>query len=309
MAQVYPGDRIDHYRIDRLVATGGMATVFRAIDVRDGHAVALKIPHLEAESDPVSFERFQREAALGREFDHPGVVKIEPSVRGTRFYFAAAWADGETLRSLLEREGRFTAERATRIAISICEALRYIHQAGVAHRDLKPENIMVDGNDEIKLIDFGLASRPGARRLTFGKFSKLMGTADYISPEQLRGKRGDARSDLYALGTILFEMLTGKTPFDADNAVLAMNRRLIAAPDLRELPANLEPLVRCALSVDPARRYACARDLAEDLMRPDLADHAALAAMAKAPKKAWLISLATIPLSIFVLLLYVASRQ
>ena len=309
MTPVCPGDRIDYYRIDSLVARGGMASIFRATDTRDGHVVAIKVPHPEAECDPVAFERFQREAMLGRELDHPGVVKVEPNVRSSRFYFAAQWAEGETLRAILEREGRFTSERAVRIALSICDALRYIHEAGIAHRDLKPENIMVDSNDEIKLIDFGLASVPGARRLTFGKFSKLMGTADYISPEQLRGKRGDESSDIYALGAILFEMVAGRAPFEAENPLAAMNRRLIEEADLSEVPENLRLIVRCALSVNPAQRYAGARDFAEDLDRPDVANHATIAMTPKPRKRAWLLSLAAIPASIFALLVYVASRQ
>ena len=123
------------------------------------------------------------------------------------------------------RNVRFESPRAS------CNALDYIHKNGVVHRDLKPENIMVDEQDNIKLIDFGIAANVGSRRLTFAKLSQTMGTPDYISPEQVRGKRGDARSDLYALGVMLYEMLTGKVPFTGPNAFVIMNDRLLNNPD------------------------------------------------------------------------------
>ena len=129
-----------------------------------------------------------------------------------------------------QREGKLPPERAVKIALGIAEALEYIHTHGVVHRDLKPENIMLDAEDHIKLIDFGIAANVGSRRLTFAKFSQTMGTPDYISPEQVKGKRGDARSDIYALGVMLYEMLTGKVPFSGANAFIIMNDRLLNNP-------------------------------------------------------------------------------
>jgi eukaryotic-like serine/threonine-protein kinase len=161
-----------------------------------------------------------------------------------------------------------------RIALSICNSLDYIHSHGIVHRDLKPENIIVDTDDQTKLIDFGIAGQMGARRLTFGKFSQVMGTPDYISPEQVKGKRGDARSDVYALGIMLYEMLAGQTPFTGSSPFVIMNNRLLSDPiPLRELDPEislpLEQIVRRALERDPEDRYASARELAYDLEHQD----------------------------------------
>jgi eukaryotic-like serine/threonine-protein kinase len=128
----------------------------------------------------------------------------------SRVYMVMEWVGGRLLRHILAEAGKINPPRAFRMALALCDALDYIHSHGVIHRDLKPENIMVGCEDQIKLIDFGIAAKAGARRLTFGKLSNIMGTAEYISPEQVRGRRGDARSDLYSLGVVLYEMLTGK---------------------------------------------------------------------------------------------------
>src|SRR5207253_5478536 len=165
-------------------------------------------------------------------------------------------------------------ERAVGIALRILEALEYLHSHGVVHRDLKPENIMLDSEDRIKLIDFGIAAKTGARRLTFAKLSQTLGTPDYISPEQVKGKRGDARSDLYAVGVMLYEMLTGKAPFTGPNAFVIMNDRLLNSPvPPREIDPAISPqlqeIIYRALERDPANRYATAREFAKDLEHQD----------------------------------------
>jgi serine/threonine-protein kinase len=285
MTPLHPGDRLDHYLVEEVVARSGMATIFRATNLNTGETVALKVPHPEKECDPVTFDRFSREIQIA------------------------------SLRTILDRENKLPADRALRLATAICEALQHIHENGIVHRDLKPDNVMAFADDSIKLIDFGLASLNGARRLTFGKFSRIMGTVDYISPEQVQGKRGDARSDLYALGVILYEMLAGRRPWEGKNPFAVMKERTRNTPTpLRQLnsdaPEEVETIVSKALRRDPRERFSTAAEFAEALKNPEkAAEHQALATTPTPIPKTWWLSLAMIPATIFLLLLYVASHQ
>src|SRR5260370_29069137 len=245
MTSLHPGDQLDHYRIDSLVARSGMASIFRGIDLRNGRQVAIKVPHPEVESDPALFDRFRREEEIGQLLDHPGVMKVFSDEDRNRVYMVMEWVDGRLLRKILDEQRKLPPERAVQLAVRILIALEYIHSRGVAHRDLKPENVMVDESDNIKLIDCGIAAHSKSRRLTFAKLSQTMGTPDYISPEQVKGKRGDSRSDLYAMGVILYEMVTGRVPFTGDNAFLIMNDRLLnnSLPP-REIDPSIPPNVQ-----------------------------------------------------------------
>lgn len=319
MNPIHPGDQLDHYRIDALVARSGMASIFRGTDLANGRQVAIKVPHPEVESDPVFFERFHREEEIGAKLDHPGVIKVITDQDRDRVYMVMEWVDGKLLRQALNEGRKLPPERAIRIALGICEALDYIHSHGVVHRDLKPENIMVDREDRIKLIDFGIASNVGARRITFSKLSQTMGTPDYISPEQVKAKRGDARSDIYAVGVMLYEMVTGKVPFTGSNPFVIMNDRLLNNPiPPRELDPEISPqlqeVIYRALERDPKNRYANAHEFAWDLQhldqvgvaeRPELRDW-------KRRRKPWArrvvfyVVLALIPVIIFALMLFLA---
>jgi serine/threonine-protein kinase len=269
-----PGDTLDGYELGDVVATSGMATVFRARDLKSGLQVAIKVPHPEVESDPTMFDRFRREEEIGTRIDHPGVMKVFANPDRSQVYMVMEWLDGRLLRQVLNEEKRLPAERAAKLMIGICEALDHVHTNGVAHRDLKPENIMVDDGDEIHLIDFGIAASAGARRLTFAHFSQSMGTPDYISPEQVRGKRGDGRSDIYSLGVMLYEMLTGVVPFTGANPFAVMNDRLLNQPvPPREIDPSITPqmqeIVYRAMEREPKNRYASAREMAHDLRHPE----------------------------------------
>jgi serine/threonine-protein kinase len=321
MNPVHAGDQLDHYQIEQLVARSGMASIYKGTDIRTGRPVAIKIPHPEMECDPIFFERFHRETDIGAKLDHPGVMKVFVDEDRQRVYMVMEWVEGRLLRRLMSEQRKFPSARAITIALRILDALGYIHSQGVVHRDLKPENIMIDDDDNIKLIDFGIAANAGARRITFAKLSNTMGTPDYISPEQVKGKRGDARSDLYALGVMLYEMLTGKVPFQGPNPFAIMNDRLLNNPmPPRELDPSISPqlqeIIYRALERDPANRYQTAAEFAHDLEHPEdvgVADRPEMRdwRQRRSPlvrRVLFYLLLVLIPLVIFGVLLYVAKH-
>ncbi len=275
MTTLEPGDTLDHYRLDATVARSGMSTLYKATDLRDGKRVAIKVPHEEMEADPVLVARFKREQEIGLELDHPGVVKTYDGGPGSRLYMAMEWVEGRLLRSILNEERKLPIERAVNLTLQICDALDTMHKHGVVHRDLKPENVMVDDADRIKLIDFGIAKREDARRITIVEVTKTLGTPDYISPEQVKGQRGDQRSDIYSLGAMLYEMLTGDPPYTGSNPLAVMNERLLHDPlpvrkSRREVSPELEEIVRRALEREPRNRYQTASEMAWELEHPEM---------------------------------------
>ncbi len=322
MTTLETGDTLDHYRLDATVARGGMATLFRATDLRDGRQVAIKVPHAEMEADPVLVERFRREQEIGQELDHPGVVKTYDGEERSRLYMVIEWVEGRLLRTILNQERKLPIDRATNLVLQICDALDTMHKHGVVHRDLKPENIMVDAEDRIKLIDFGIAMKEDARRITFVDMSATLGTPDYISPEQVKGQRGDQRSDIYSLGVMLYEMLTGDPPYPGPNPLAVMNERLLHDPEparsrRREISPELNEILNRALERDPRRRYQTASEMAWELehqeqvgvderseRRPTLGG----AKLPNARRMLLYAGLALAPIAIFVLMMLLARR-
>jgi serine/threonine-protein kinase len=320
MTTLAPGDTLDHYRLEATVAHGGMSTLYRATDLRNGRQVALKVPHPETEADPVLVERFEREQEIGQELDHPGIVKTYDGEERSRLYMVIEWVDGKLLRAILNEERQLPVERAVAITLGICDALDYMHKHGVVHRDLKPENIMVREDGSIKLIDFGIAMKEDARRLTFTELSPALGTPDYISPEQVKGQRGDQRSDIYALGVMLYEMLAGEPPFIGSNPLAVMNERLLVDPKpVRNLNPRVSPqlqeILYRALERDPRHRYATAVEMAWELEHQDQvgieegARRPALRSRLPGGRKMILYAgLALAPILLFVVMLLLARR-
>ena len=322
LVDIETGQQIDQYRIEAHVAESGMATIYRATDLRDGRQVALKVPHAALEADPNLFDRFKREEEIGAALDHPNVMRTYPTADRSRVYMVMEWVPGRLLRRILADEGKLPQERSIAIALKVLDALEYIHAHGVVHRDLKPENIMVDEQDQVKLIDFGIASKQGSRRLTYTGFSQALGTPDYISPEQVKGKRGDQRSDIYAMGVILYEMLSGKTPFSGPSPLAVMNDRLINHPlPPREANAEISPelqeVLYRAMERDPRNRYASAREFALDLRnlgQVGVADREELRDWRKrrsgrGRKALYYAGLALLPFLLFALMLWLAHRR
>lgn len=321
MKEISAGDQLDHYRIDALVAPGSHASIFRAVDLKDGAVVAIKVPHAELELDPVFHERFRREQQIGQKLSHPRVMKVLPSEHHSRDYIVMEWINGCSLREILTK-CRLPQDRATHIAIGICDAVAYINSHGVIHRDLRPEHIFVDANDHIKLINFGLASQVAAKRITFVSLARELRTVSYASIEEIRGQNCDARSDVYSIGVMLYEMLTGRLPFENNYLLTHMNDRVLKAPTPpRKLEPSITPqmqqIVLRAMDQTPRYRYASAHDMAQDLahMQDVVVEENDVSHRSYRTTAAWnknllfYVVLAAIPIILFVLMMLATHRR
>ncbi len=269
------GDVIDDFEISSVLARSGMGSVFKAHQRSTGRTVVLKVPHLHFESDVVFFSRFQREERIGLRLDHRGIVKVIAYAEKTRPYLVMEYVEGQSLWRLTagQRPAHIAVSRVLAIGRQLCEVLAYMHRRGVVHRDLKPDNIVIDADDGVHLVDFGIALDLSARRLTWGRFSTVLGTPRYMAPEQVHGKRGDARTDVYALGLILYELLAGASPFADEDPVKLMNARCKRLPrPLKDLAPDLDAetteVIMRAIARDPRDRYANADEMLGALLDP-----------------------------------------
>ncbi|MGA2750087.1 MAG: serine/threonine-protein kinase [Verrucomicrobiota bacterium] len=265
-----PGAVLDgRFAITEVVCTGGMATVFKARDLeRDGEGVAIKVPHESVEMDPALFSRFQREEEIGAGLDHPSILRFFTVKNKSRPYLVTEFLTGVTLYHVLKERRRLPEREALEIATRLCGALQYLHSRAILHRDLKPENIMICQDGTLRLMDFGIAHAPQLRRLTFIGFAP--GTPHYMAPERVQGKRGDARTDIYSLGAILYQMLTGVIAFDDADVTLIMDKRVTGDPEApRKLNPDITPqaeeIVLHAMDREPVNRHASAADLKAEL--------------------------------------------
>lgn len=263
--QLEVGEVLDNrFRILDVINRGGMGWIYEALDLETGKHVAVKVPFLHLESDPGFYSRFQREENIGLTLDHPAILKFLPGgTDKSRPYIVMEYLKGQTLAARLRKMSPLPEAEAVGIANRICDGLDYLHRKGVVHRDLKPENVMLCNDGSIRIMDFGIAKSEDCRRLTFGGFSAPMGTPDYIAPEQVQGRRGDPRSDIYALGAMLYVMTTGTPPYEGDNAYVVMNARLTGDPEAPrarnpQLSPQIEEIILHALERNPAKRFSSA---------------------------------------------------
>ena len=273
----------DRYRLVRRIATGGMGTVYEGLDERLGRRVAVKVLKEEYADDPRSQERFSREARAAAMLNHPHIAQVFDSGQDAgRAFIVMEYVDGPHLGQLLESEGRLAPWRAVEIAADVCSALGAAHAVGIVHRDVKPSNVLLTPQHQVKVTDFGIAQAQGQAALT--GTGMVLGTAHYLSPEQASGQGTTPASDVYAVGVLLFQLLTGSVPFDNDSPVaVALSHVTQQVPPLTDRAPDVPPRVAAAVAQatakDPRQRCADA-----SLMEAEL--RAALAAPATQPMPA-----------------------
>ena len=265
------------YELDGVVGRGGMAEVYRARDIRLDRIVAIKTLRADLARDQIFQARFRREAQSAASLNHPSIVAVydtgEDMATGVPVpYIVMEYVDGRTVRDLLQEGHRLLPERSLEIIDGVLRALDYSHQAGIVHRDIKPGNVMVTRNGDIKVMDFGIARAMSDAQATMTQTAQVIGTAQYLSPEQARGERVDARSDLYSAGCLLYELLTGRPPFTGDSpvAIAYQHVRENPVPPSRvdpDVPAWADAIVLKAMAKSPADRYQTAGDMRADLQR------------------------------------------
>ena len=274
VSELAPGQTLDQYEILDIVARSGMATVFRARDTKNDRTVALKVPYLQYASDMVFHQRFLREEHIGLSLDHPGIIKTYRPEERSRLYLAMEYVEGELLSSRIQRERQFPIATALDFALQIADVLVYLHDRNVVHRDLKPENLMILPTGKIKLMDFGIAFDTSQRRITWSGLSQPVGTPNYMAPEQIKGQRGSTSTDIYSLGIILYEMLTGKVPFTGRNVYAALQAKILKNPIpprhlRRDISPQLEEIILHAVERNPRDRFSSALEFRKALANPE----------------------------------------
>ena len=264
------GEFVYGYEIVEPLGSGAICQTYKAVGP-NGKFVTMKFPSLAMVGDASTYERFLREAKIGKQLVHPAIPRTLSLFENCEApCLVLEYVEGQTLRSILADHAPFSLEEASWIIRQLASALIYLHNHGVYHRDLKPENVLLDSSGRVHIIDFGIALLEGARRVTWRNLSDVLGTPDYISPEQIQGKRGDARSDLYSLGVMFYEMMTATTPFSGDNPTEVMNLHLTTAPTApgklnAAVHPNIEAVIMKSIRKNPKERYQSAEEFLNDL--------------------------------------------
>jgi serine/threonine-protein kinase len=267
----------ERYEIGGVLGRGGMAEVHRGRDLRLGREVAVKVLRHDLARDPSFQVRFRREAQAAASLNHPAIVAVydtgeDRTTTGATPYIVMEYVEGETLRDVLRREGPLEPERAMSLSADICGALDFSHRNGIVHRDVKPGNVMITPQGTVKVMDFGIARAVSDSAATMTSTAAVIGTAQYLSPEQARGESVDARSDVYSMGCLLYELVTGAPPFTGDSPVAVAYQHVREDPRLPssinpQIPPELDAIVLKSMSKNPANRYQSAAEMRNDLLR------------------------------------------
>jgi len=299
--ELHTGFLLDgRFRLDEVIGRSGMATIYDAQDLRTGERVAVKVPKMKIESDPVSYGRFQREGRIGSLLNDPSLLQFIPlDFPQSRPYIVTELLDGCTLAWVMHRVRPLAEADALKIASAVSEGLRAMHRRGFIHRDIKPGNIMICRDGRLCLMDFGLAEENDEGRGLLAGLTPLFGTPEYMAPEQVANRRNDQRTDIYSLGVVLYEMLTGRLPFEAQDVWSAAHMRVNGDPlPLRSLNSFVTPeaeeIVLHAMRRDPKERYQSAAELKRDLDLPDRVHVTGLSQRLQAPR--WRLSLQGTPI-------------
>jgi serine/threonine-protein kinase len=262
----------DRYKLGEMIGTGGMADVYVAEDTRLARQVAVKVLRSDLARDPSFVARFRKEALAAAALNHPGIVAVYDSGEEPAPYIVMELISGHTLRELIHKGERVPLKRALEIGEGILAALEYSHQEGIVHRDIKPANIMITDHGDVKVMDFGIARALADLGATLTSTWNIVGTAQYLSPEQALGEVADLRSDLYSTGCLLYEVLTGKPPFTGETPVSIAYQHVsgqLIPPSaiVSELPAGIDTLLSVALAKNPDDRYQSAGLMLDDLYK------------------------------------------
>ncbi len=317
------GDQFDQYQIQVHIAQGGMSDIYRAYDMVNRREVVLKVPDQTMIGDPAQYERFRRElevmqilsADRPEGHQHPAILRGLDSGMYNRIpYLVTELVEGRSLRQVIEADAPLSPDQAVSLVRKIASGMAFCHDHGIIHRDLKPENILVTSDGQPVIIDFGLALTKGAHRITYANLSAAAGTPDYMAPEQVEGQRGDMRTDVYALGTILYELLAGKTPLRGDTQLAVMSQHLHGVPPRLDraqpgVSPHLAAVVARCLQRDPDDRYPDMHALDEALAHPETADLSILERLPSRPVQpvvAWQVYLKAILIGWLIILALVA---
>src|SRR6516165_8935 len=252
-------ERIGPYEIREKLGAGGMGSVYLGRHVETGRLAAVKVLTASLAREQGFVERFNREIDAMRKLKNPHIVELfEHGVENENYYYAMEYVEGETLMQLMRREKRIPWQKALDFAVQICQALKAAHDAGIIHRDLKPSNLLVTAEGVVKLTDFGVAQVFASNRLTVT--GGIIGTAEYMSPDQAQGKRASKQSDLYSLGAVLYTMVAGRTPFSGTTAVEVIQKHKFGLFDrpkmyVDELPARVDDTICRLLEKEPSKRF------------------------------------------------------